>query len=60
VARLYASFATRLVIDEADADSATAVAAHGIQPLVAPTVMRTPGIAADLARVVLEAGQVAE
>ena len=53
IARWYAPLATVLVIDEADADLAGAVAAEGIRPLVAPTVMRTPELAEDLARTVL-------
>jgi LPPG:FO 2-phospho-L-lactate transferase len=53
VARLYAPLAATLVIDEADADQADAVAAEGIRPVVAPTVMRTPELAAALARTVL-------
>ena len=53
VARLYAPLAATLVIDEADANLADAVAAEGITPLVTPTVMRTPELAAALARAVL-------
>ena len=53
VARLYAPLAATLVIDEADAHLADAVAAEGITPLVTPTVMRTPELAAALARAVL-------
>jgi len=53
VARLYAPLAARLVIDEADADRADAVAAEGIEPVVAPTMMYGPPEAAALARVVL-------
>jgi LPPG:FO 2-phospho-L-lactate transferase len=53
VARLYAPLAARLVIDEADADLADQVAAEGIEPVVAPTLMSGPAEAADLARVVL-------
>lgn len=53
VARLYAPLAARLVIDEADADRADAVAAEGIEPVVAPTLMTGPAEAAALARVVL-------
>lgn len=55
IARWYAPLAGALVIDEADADLAGAVAAEGIRPVVAPTIMRTPELAADLARVVLRA-----
>jgi LPPG:FO 2-phospho-L-lactate transferase len=53
VARWYAPLAATLVIDEADADLAGAVAAEGIRPVIAATVMRTPQLAADLARTVL-------
>jgi len=53
VARLYAPLAARLVIDEADAALADAVAAEGIDPIVAPTMMHGPPEAAALARVVL-------
>ncbi|MEZ5139882.1 MAG: 2-phospho-L-lactate transferase [Acidimicrobiales bacterium] len=55
VARLYAPLAASLVIDEADAGLADAVAAEGIEPVVAETVMRTPEVAAALARTVLDA-----
>ena len=54
VARLYASWAGTLVIDEADAGEAKAVEAEGMRCVVAPTVMSTPQGAADLARVVLD------
>jgi LPPG:FO 2-phospho-L-lactate transferase len=53
VARMWAPYAARLVIDEADADQAQAVAAAGVDPVVAPTVMHGPAEAAALARVVL-------
>jgi hypothetical protein len=42
-----------LVIDEADADVAGEVEAAGVKCIVAPTVMRTPEMAAGLARTVL-------
>ncbi len=54
VARLYAPLAARLVIDEADANLADQVNAEGITAVVAPTIMKQPGVAAALARVVLE------
>lgn len=54
VARLYAPLAATLVIDEADADLADAVEAAGMRPLVTPTVMATPAIAAALAATVLD------
>ena len=53
VARLYAPLAATLVIDQADAHLADAVAAEGIRPVVTSTVMRTPELAAALARTVL-------
>ncbi len=53
VARLYAPLAESLVIDHADAGLADAVAAEGIRPIVAESIMRTPEIAAELARTVL-------
>ena len=54
IARWYAPFASVLVIDEADADRADAVASEGIRPVVTRTIMREPGVAESLARVVLE------
>jgi LPPG:FO 2-phospho-L-lactate transferase len=57
VARLYASWAGTLVIDEADAAAAAAVEAEGLRCIVAPTVMSSPERAADLAKVVLDAGR---
>jgi LPPG:FO 2-phospho-L-lactate transferase len=53
VARLWSPFAARLVIDEADRDRAGDVAEAGMEPVVAPTIMSSPGQAAALARVVL-------
>ncbi len=53
VARLYAPLAATLVIDAADAHLADEVAAEGIRPVVAESIMRTPEIAAALARTVL-------
>jgi len=53
IARWYAPLAATLVIDDADADLATAVTAEGIRPVVAPSVMDTPELAVDLARTVL-------
>jgi LPPG:FO 2-phospho-L-lactate transferase len=55
VARLYASFAGTLVIDEADGDRAAEVEAEGLRCVVTPTVMRTPATAAALARATLAA-----
>ena len=55
VARLYASLAACLVVDEADADLAPAVEAEGMRCVVAPAVMRGRPEAAALARAVLDA-----
>jgi LPPG:FO 2-phospho-L-lactate transferase len=55
VARLYAPFASTLVVDEADADRAAEVEAEGMQCVVTPTVMRSPETAAALARTTLAA-----
>lgn len=55
VARLYAPLASTLVIDEADAALAEAVAAEGMRCVVAPTVMSSPTAAAALGRTVLGA-----
>jgi len=53
VARLYAPFASTLVIDVADAALADQVAAEGIRPVVVPTIMRDAETSAALARAVL-------
>jgi LPPG:FO 2-phospho-L-lactate transferase len=55
VARMYRELASVLVIDDADASSADAVAAEGIECLVVPTVMSSPAIAAALAKSTLDA-----
>lgn len=55
VARLYASLAGALVVDEADAHHAAAVEAEGLRCVVAPTIMRGPNEAAALARTLLAA-----
>ena len=55
VARLYAPIASRLVIDPVDAPLAGAVAAAGIVPLVQPSIMSSPPLAADLARATIGA-----
>ena len=57
VARVYASVAATLVIDEADADLAPAVEAEGMRCVVAPTIMRDAAASAALGRVVLDAGR---
>lgn len=54
IARVWAPLAATLVIDEADADAADAVAAEGITPIVTPTIMSEPGVAESLARIVLD------
>ena len=53
IARIYASLAATLVVDDADADHAAAVEAEGLRCVVAPTIMRGPDEAAALARTVL-------
>lgn len=53
IARIYASLAATLVIDEADADQVGAVEAEGLRCVVAPTIMRGPDEAAALARTVV-------
>jgi LPPG:FO 2-phospho-L-lactate transferase len=55
IARLYASFCGTLVIDEADAERADDVEAEGVRCVVTDTIMRTPDVAAGLARTVLGA-----
>jgi LPPG:FO 2-phospho-L-lactate transferase len=56
VARLYAPLVATLVVDEADATSADAVADAGVRCVVAPTIMSEPGVAASLARTALAEG----
>jgi LPPG:FO 2-phospho-L-lactate transferase len=53
VARLYAEVVGTLVIDEADADLATAVEAEGVRCVVAPTLMTGVAEAKALAEVTL-------
>ena len=55
VAKLYAPWASTLVVDTADAARAAAVEAEGVRCIVTPTVMSSPERAADLARAVLDA-----
>jgi LPPG:FO 2-phospho-L-lactate transferase len=55
VARMWASFAGALVIDEADAGLTGAVEAEGVRCVVAPSVMSGPAEAARLAEAVLSA-----
>ena len=55
VARRYREVVSALVIDEADADLASAVADTGVRAVVAPTIMSSPEAAAELARRTLAA-----
>ncbi|MGH2488278.1 MAG: 2-phospho-L-lactate transferase, partial [Candidatus Limnocylindria bacterium] len=55
VARMYAGLLDQYVLDEADADLAPDVAALGMKPLLAPTVMKTDADRAGLARFLLDA-----
>lgn len=54
IAHYYADLAGTLVIDEADADRAAAVEATGMRCEVTRTVMAEPGVAASLARTVID------
>lgn len=56
VARHYRDLAATLVIDDADAALADAVADAGMRPIVMPTIMSRPGVAAALALACHEAG----
>ena len=56
VAKLYAPWASTLVVDSADAARAADVEAEGVRCIVTPTVMSSPERAADLARAVVDAG----
>ena len=53
IARLYAPLVATLVIDEADAEQATAIEAEGLRCVVAPTIMRGAAEAKTLAEVVM-------
>jgi LPPG:FO 2-phospho-L-lactate transferase len=55
VARIYAALTAALVVDDADAASATEVEAQGVRCVVTPTVMSSPEAAAALARTTLGA-----
>ena len=55
VARIYHDIASCLIIDSADADLAGAVEAEGMVCVVTDTVMSSPDVTADLAKVVLGA-----
>ena len=50
VARRYRDLAATLVIDEVDRELASAVEDAGMQPIVMPTIMKQPGVAAALAQ----------
>ena len=50
VARRYRDLAATLVIDEADRDLASEVEDAGMRPIVMPTIMKQPGVAAALAQ----------
>ena len=53
VARLYAPIAGTLVIDPVDAHLADAIEAEGVHAVVTPSIMSSPEIGAELARVSL-------
>ncbi len=55
VARIYHDIASCLIIDSADADLAGAVEAEGMVCVVTDTIMSSPDVTADLAKVVLGA-----
>jgi len=55
VARAYADLCSTLVIDARDAERADEVAATGVRPVVADTLMHRPEVAAALARQTLDA-----
>ncbi|MEM7095595.1 MAG: 2-phospho-L-lactate transferase [Actinomycetota bacterium] len=55
IARIVEELAAHLVIDTVDAELADAIAETGVNPIVADSVMRTPEVAADLARIALQA-----
>jgi LPPG:FO 2-phospho-L-lactate transferase len=55
VARAYAEFCSTLVIDAVDAHHVDAVEAAGVHAVVADTMMRSPEVAAELARRALAA-----
>lgn len=57
VARLYAAVASVLVIDPVDAELAGDVERAGMRPLVVPTVMSEPGVAAALATAAIDSAR---
>jgi len=54
VAQWYADLVGTLVIDAVDADSADAVRAVGLQPVVTDTIMAQPGVTESLAALLLD------
>ena len=50
----YEGVIDRLVIDTSDADEAASIAAWGIEPLVAPTLIAEPEAGASLARILID------
>ena len=60
VARLYAGIATAFVLDTVDADLAPAIAALGLRPVVADTIMTDDAGRARVAGEVLRAAGAAE
>ncbi len=57
VARLYMGLIDAFVLDESDADLAPEIAGLGMQPIVAPTIMRSPDDSRALAEVIFAAAQ---
>ena len=55
VADIYREIASRLLIDEVDRSLADRVRDAGIDPVVLPTLMTTPDVAANVARVAISA-----
>jgi LPPG:FO 2-phospho-L-lactate transferase len=55
VARAYAPFCGTIVVDAVDERHAAAIEAEGLHVVVTDTIMRSPQVAADLARRALEA-----
>jgi LPPG:FO 2-phospho-L-lactate transferase len=53
VARLYAPIAGTLVIDPVDSHLADAIEAEGVRAVITPSVMSSPEIGAELARISL-------
>ena len=55
VARLYTPIAGTLVIDPIDAHHAAAIEAEGMRAVITPSIMSSPEIGAELARVAMQA-----